>query len=356
MAKEYHVSKSANVSAAANKSSDAVRIFSTSPLIISDSIAADFSAAARTSLSKSIRRAVVNRILPAIVWRWINPDSGAISASARVDGTSIKYPRILLYFIFKLCTPVCVAYSDCNAAIVSRAPCANDRILSRLISNPARITLPSRKNVGNSSASADRNSSASSVCGFIPANCSAKFASNRVANIWAFGSSIIKSAICRISRGVPRPDNNRDRHRPTSGTPSNAAATAPITSGFKIKCPMCSWRRRISSASPDSVRIYDRNLRAPAAVFVLSRTSTRHTPPSFIGASISKLFHVAESINNWRPDLYTYGARNVIAASRWVLNKYPASNATALSQFVVVAWVSIAPPNTRDTIWSISPR
>ena len=223
--------------------------------------------------------------------------------SARELGISIKYPKILLYFIFNVFIPVLDTYSDCNAAIVSLAPLAKRRILSSDASKPSRITLPSRKNVGNSSANALRNFSANSSCVFIDAKRAANPESKRDDIIWAWGRADKNSKILRISRGVPRPDNKRDKQRPTSGTVDNMRCNPIITSGFSIMWEMWAWRFFISSISDDNARRYERNLRAPAAVLVLSRTSIRHVPPSLIGASISRLFHVAESINNCAPDL-----------------------------------------------------
>ena len=97
---------------------------------------------------------------------------------------------------------------------------------------------------------------------------------------------------------MPRPDNKRDKERPTSGIPDSILDTIPITSGLAKKCAIWVCLETISDASPDKQRKYERNLRAPAAVLVLSSTSIKHVPPSLIGASISKLRQVAESINN----------------------------------------------------------
>ncbi len=360
-ANAYQTSASAISSAVFIKSSAISRIFSINPVTSSASMAAAFSPALRTSLSKSINRVVVKRILPAIVCRWINPPSGCIMTSARADGTSMKYPRILLYLIFRVWIPVWAAYSACNAAIVSLAPWDNPRIWSSAASNPSRITPPSRKNVGNSSLSANFNSPASLSWLLISAKRAAISASNERPRARAPGNANRKSDTDRISRGVPRPDSKRVKLRPTSGIAPSICANPPIASMFSNKWPMCSWRRRISPISADSVRRYDRNRRAPAAVLVWSNTSSKHAPPSLMGASISRLFHVAESISNWRPDLKAYGARNAIGASRWVLNKYPASNATTpfgASPRIThpASAASTFCPNTRDTIWPISVR
>ena len=77
------------------------------------------------------------------------------------------------------------------------------------------------------------------ACVFNSAKRAANPESRRDANNWARGRTVIKSVILRISRGVPRPDSNRDRQRPTSGTFAKISWTIAQTSGFNIKCEMC---------------------------------------------------------------------------------------------------------------------
>ena len=152
----------------------------------------------------------------------------------------MKYPSTLLNLIFKLLMPVSFAYCACIAAIVSLAPWDKFRILSNAKSKPSRITPPSRKNVGKSSANADFSRIANSSFVFIMLNFCAKLASNLVAIIFTFGNNTKKSIICRISRGVPRPANNRAKLRPTSGVRPNKSTTIPRTSAFNNKWPICS--------------------------------------------------------------------------------------------------------------------